>query len=115
MTTNVIAFPNRKLIARSRNRKKALSVIIPRIKEIRDHGGVAFNGLTFLFIADSPGQVGTYFRVEEGGKCVMTGWMETGAKLCVAGNHTYHQNNPYQLDLHIMSWRRGDWEARLFA
>lgn len=113
--TNVIEFPNPKALARSRNRKEALGVIIPRLKALMAKGVTEFGGLGLMFHSGFAGGAETYFRVHDGTKILMTGHLNVGGKYCIIGGQTVIVANEYLPDVAIMSWKRGDWEVRLFS
>lgn len=112
--TNVIEFPNPKALARSRDRKAALGAIIPRIKALMAQGRTEFGGLGLRFVSGFDGGAAIYFRVHDGRKILMTGHLNVGGKYCIIDGQTVIVANEYIADVHIMSWKRGEWEARLF-
>jgi|GEM_PF-5338669 len=113
--TNVIAFPNPKAVARSRDRKEALGVIIPRLKALMAQGCTEFGGLGLRFHSGFDGGEAVYFRVHVGPKILMTGHLNVAGKYCIIDGQTVIVANEYIADVAIMSWKRGEWEARLFG
>jgi hypothetical protein len=120
---NVIAFPSRpsiadlKRTAMGRSRKLALPVLMARVRELYNAadpvtrrvlvGGrefevpsrdTQFGNLAVSFARMGDGyRESIYFSISSGGTRVMTG-------------HLYDDH-----DYHVMSWKRGDWQAQLFG
>lgn len=132
----VVQFRKKAQIARRRSRAEALGVIIPRLKELRARadrrqvvgrgsasGGAAKQrlvetatvGRLTLFYFDN--EEGTYFSVSIEGERqrVMTGQYNCGGRLYIVDGELVVEGNRYLADVHIASWKRGDWEAELFA
>ncbi|MFM9860557.1 hypothetical protein RUR49_19025 [Pseudoxanthobacter sp. M-2] len=123
--------------ARSRRRADALAVIIPRLKalmakpdEIMDgdafideRGQIIFRSLlhtrTFnglrLFFADMV--AGTYFSVEVPGERPrrMAGYFNyVGSTQDIGEMRRRWAERPVSDEFHVMAWKRGEWEERLF-
>ena len=115
MKDNVIAFPNSKALASGRNRKKALGVIIPRIKELMSEGRTEIDGMQLMFMPHPNGGPSIYYRISEGGHILMTGFLNDRGKALIIEGQTVIVAHKYIADVGIMSWKRGDWEVRLFG
>lgn len=112
--SNVIAFQPPRVRARRRNRQIALGAIIPRLKDLHARGVTSIDGLTIFFHRIIGGGPETYFSVSDAGKKLMTGHLNSPGKSCFVNGQLVTVANPYIADVAIMSWKRGDWEARLF-
>ena len=109
--TNVVRMVRPAETARSRNRSEALAVIIPRIRELLAKGSsgeiaglpamIAHKGDITITSVRLPG--GKHFTIYEGQVRTMSGHLDPDP----LGKY---------LDgtVHISSWKRGGWEAKLF-
>ena len=106
--------PSLQAIARGRNRKQALGVIIPRIKELKTEGRTEVDGIDLMFSAHPDGGPTIYFRASEDEKILMTGWLNDFGEVLIINGQTVVVANDNSVNVLIMTWKRGQWEARLF-
>lgn len=119
--SNVVNFVTRDTKARSRNRKEALSVIIPRLLALRERAGP----LTIPTGGPMPADVS---EVRHAGLFILYTWLPDGLNIIVhtgdpnggPGNFprvfaVYLNINAPAESASVASWKRGDWEEALFA
>jgi hypothetical protein len=117
---SVVDFVHPKTLARSANRLVALRAIIPRLQRLRHHAralrvGDIINDKTSIITSIdideiSVSDVSIIFHDIDGGTVYRIGNKDTG-KLLMSGYLMYNERPALR---HIMSWKRGDWEERLF-
>lgn len=118
--SNVVTLVRRETKARSRSRKEALSVIIPRLLALKEQAGP----VTAMGGDDVPGMR----EVKVAGLVIWYSWMQHGLNVVVhtgdpqAGPGSFPRVFAVYLDINapvtsasVASWKRGDWEAGLFA
>lgn len=116
--SNVVEFVRREAKARSRNRKEALSVIIPQLMKLKEEAGP---------VTDFGGDVQSMREVKVADLCVYFSWMAEGLNIVVhtgaplGGPGQFPRVFAVYLDINaptssasVASWKRGDWEEKLF-
>jgi len=118
MMSIVLQFVRPQDKAKSRGRNEALSVIVPRLRELYQQStclqdkenGRIFNQVTVdgLVLTFTPNSAGMYFRIDDYPQgryaLVMSGYLDPTPP----GKYLNGK-------LHLMSWKRGDWITRLFS
>jgi hypothetical protein len=128
------ACSTRNLHARPACARDALSGIVSRLKELRaaasactppiaergtidgqiverrmDRVGVA--DLTLYFFSNASGE---YFNVSSEGRRLMAGYYDAAGPDCVIAGRRIVGSNRILDDVHVISWKRGNWEERLW-